>query len=128
MSKLHKMLMEAERNSIRIIQRKSEYLKGIEGQTEFIEQEKQVFIQEQRKKINELHKYLDDKLSDIIIKYNQRIEQQLLTMYNSREKVSVDIDESLIYLKRLQNLNEKIMDHDPANIIEDFAKATAYLK
>ena len=52
----------------------------------------------------------------------------MLSVYNKREELAKDIDNSLNYLKRIQNLNETVSEHDPLRIIEDFAKATAYLK
>ncbi|CAI2387708.1 unnamed protein product [Moneuplotes crassus] len=128
MSKLHKMLIDVERNSIKIIHQKGEYLREIEGQSDFIEQEKRVFLQEEREKIDKLHEYIDNRYSEIITKYNQRIEQRLLDVYNSKEKLSKDIDESLVYLKRLQSLNESISEHKPTKIIEDFAQAIAFIK
>ena len=60
------MMINIQNDSIKIIQNKNQFLKEIESHSEFIEDQKSVFIKEQRKKIEVLHKYLDDKLGHII--------------------------------------------------------------
>ena len=95
MRSIQEMLLRIEKDSIRIIHNKNEYLKEIENQGEFIEQTKEAFIREQKSKINELHEYLDKRLAYIISQYNERIEQQLLQVYNTKEALSKEIEESL---------------------------------
>lgn len=111
MSRVRKLLMTIEKDSIRIIQTKNVFLREVENHGEFIEQQKEEFINEQKRKIAELHKYLDDKLSHIIVQYNERIERELLKVYNTREAMGVEIQESLRYLRKLQEVAELSLIH-----------------
>lgn len=87
-----------------------------------------IFIDEQKSKIEQLHKYLDDKLSHIIVEYNQRIEKDLLKIYNTKEIMSWEIKESLRYLRKLQEVLETMDETNPKNVIEDIVDAGVFLK
>ena len=126
--RVRKMLMEIENDSIRIIQNKNQYLKEIEHHGEFIQHQKTIFIDEQKSKIEQLHKYLDDKLSHIVSLYNERIEKDLLQVYNTREIMSWEIKESLRYLRKLQEVLENMDENNPKTVIEDIVDAGVFLK
>ena len=74
--------MNMEKDVLDILQQKNKMLKSCEEHIEALASDKKAFIAEQRGYIDELHKFLEEKYTNIVTQYNEAIENDLLNIKN----------------------------------------------
>ena len=57
------------------------------GRLSLMQGEKEAFIGEQQRKINQLHNYLDDKLRCIVTEYNKAVEGDFVQVKNNLDRL-----------------------------------------
>jgi hypothetical protein len=116
------VLMNLERDLISIMKQKTKMLGQSEKHIEHINEQKIVFLEEQKKKIEELKTYLDNKYDQITCEYNKAIEKDVVNTKNYISKLFSEISDNKEFIQSTQVLREKLEFNEGPNLIENIIK------
>eukprot|EP00347_Sterkiella_histriomuscorum_P005524 403356287 len=103
------VLLNLEQNLQEILKSKNNILKKHEAQIEFLNHSKRQFLAEQKQKIEQLKKYLDDRYLHIVCQYNLAYEKDLILNKNKIDTVSEKIHENMHHIKKIQKLRDEFI-------------------
>lgn len=123
------------------MQQKNKMLKACEDHINFLEFDKSEFLKVQRKKIDELHEYLEKKYANTIVEYNKSIEKDLLNINNNKSRIIREIEENIKYISEVQKVKKsflngyveeegsiKVKEPKKLKLIKNFIKARKFFK